>query len=327
MPYNGNGRHNVTQHDILSPRNYKLLGDLVYGTAPRPPDLQLPIFQELMIECLQHSTVIFIEGWDIKKFFEDIFPRIKVGIVVVSGDTDEAAPSKYLRMLSDDKVLHWFAMNCDVFADRVAKVTCMPLGISQWQVDGLNSLQEIEKALIAGLGLRGGILPSQQVKLQEKLVLSAFSVRSNNAKRGPIWKEACTPNGTLRRFTTCGHFTGASYYRALADHCFVLAPEGVGLDTYRTWEALYMGSYPIVVSSTLNTQYHGLPVLVVQSFSELNENVLRETCHIFRSQTWNYAKLYLGYYFDAVNAYRNGYNKRYRIEYMLNTMKVINNNP
>jgi len=316
IPYNGNDHHNVTRHDLLSPKNNKFLGDLVYGSITRPPDQQLPVFHEDMIDCLQHSTVIFIEGGDIKKFVENIFPRIKVGIVVVSGDTDEAAPGKYLQMLTDERILHWFAMNCDVHADRVAKVTCLPLGISQWQVGGLNSLQEIEKALISGLGLRSGILPSKQAKLQDKLMLSAFDVRSNIAKRGPLWKEACTTNGTLRQLTTCGHFSGASYYKALAEHCFVLAPEGVGLDTYRTWEALYMGSYPIVVSSTLNTQYHGLPVLVVQSFFELNETVLRETCQVYQSQTWNYAKLYLGYYFDAVNAYRNGYDKRYRIDYV-----------
>jgi hypothetical protein len=35
---------------------------------------------------------------------------------------------------------------------------------------------------------------------------------------------------------------------------FVLAPFGAGVDSYRVWETLLLGSYPVVVSSALDCQ-------------------------------------------------------------------------
>ncbi|MGK4301821.1 hypothetical protein, partial [Klebsiella pneumoniae] len=41
------------------------------------------------------------------------------------------------------------------------------------------------------------------------------------------------------------------YLIDLSESYFVLSPPGMGQDCYRTWEAIFMGSIPIVKSSTL----------------------------------------------------------------------------
>ena len=54
---------------------------------------------------------------------------------------------------------------------------------------------------------------------------------------------------------------------------FVLSPPGVGPDCFRTWEALYLGAVPIVIKSHWPFNHIQLPVLVVDSFENLEEDI------------------------------------------------------
>lgn len=49
---------------------------------------------------------------------------------------------------------------------------------------------------------------------------------------------------------------------------------GAGLDCHRTWESLAMGAIPIVLNNTLLPLYDGLPVMVVNNWTEVNEKLL-----------------------------------------------------
>eukprot|EP00543_Licmophora_paradoxa_P004713 CAMPEP_0202451842 /NCGR_PEP_ID=MMETSP1360-20130828/10182_1 /ASSEMBLY_ACC=CAM_ASM_000848 /TAXON_ID=515479 /ORGANISM="Licmophora paradoxa, Strain CCMP2313" /LENGTH=186 /DNA_ID=CAMNT_0049070505 /DNA_START=358 /DNA_END=918 /DNA_ORIENTATION=+ len=48
-----------------------------------------------------------------------------------------------------------------------------------------------------------------------------------------------------------------------------VSPFGYGLDCYRTWEMLWMGMIPIVRSSSLDSLYRRLPVIIVQDYNDL----------------------------------------------------------
>ena len=72
--------------------------------------------------------------------------------------------------------------------------------------------------------------------------------------------------------------TTNAFWESLRGYAFVISPWGNGLDCHRTWEALQMRSVPIVRSGHLEQMYldHNLPVMVVQSWSDVNETSLRE---------------------------------------------------
>jgi len=61
------------------------------------------------------------------------------------------------------------------------------------------------------------------------------------------------------------------YLKALAGHRFVASPEGNGLDCHRTWEALYLGTIPIVLHSRAMEYFRdlGLPILLIDNWPEL----------------------------------------------------------
>jgi hypothetical protein len=64
------------------------------------------------------------------------------------------------------------------------------------------------------------------------------------------------------------------YYSDIAAHRFVLSPEGNGVDCYRTWEALYLGAIPIVMTSAVTSAFGCLPILFTEDYSELSEEYL-----------------------------------------------------
>ena len=94
--------------------------------------------------------------------------------------------------------------------------------------------------------------------------------------------------------------TFEEYLVDLSRSSFVVSPPGSGLDCHRTGEALYMGCYPIVLHSTLNPLYEGLPVVVVRAWEEATEELLRKKMGEFKKGDWNFSKIYIPYWFEKV---------------------------
>jgi hypothetical protein len=55
---------------------------------------------------------------------------------------------------------------------------------------------------------------------------------------------------------------------------YVLCPRGNGLDTHRYYEAILMGSIPIVENSTLYSIFNESTTLVLKNFKDLNQTML-----------------------------------------------------
>ncbi len=83
-----------------------------------------------------------------------------------------------------------------------------------------------------------------------------------------------------------------SFYRHLAGFHFALAPRGNGLDTFRTWEALALGVVPVVKKSgPFDSVYQGLPVLLVDRWSDVTFDLLRTTAEDWRERPFDLRKL------------------------------------
>lgn len=60
-----------------------------------------------------------------------------------------------------------------------------------------------------------------------------------------------------------------SFWKALQNNMFSLAPFGRGLDTHRLWEILHLRSIPIVLSSPLDRLYVQYPIVIVHSWAQV----------------------------------------------------------
>mmetsp|Transcript_23907 Transcript_23907/g.60014 ORF Transcript_23907/g.60014 Transcript_23907/m.60014 type:complete len:155 (+) Transcript_23907:1017-1481(+) len=88
-------------------------------------------------------------------------------------------------------------------------------------------------------------------------------------------------------------------------HKFVICPWGHGLDTHRTWEVLLLGSFPVVRSSSLDSLYNGLPVLIVQQWKEIAVQMLASARHQFLSSSdIHQEKLFFEYWQNLILAFQ-----------------------
>ena len=118
-------------------------------------------------------------------------------------------------------------------------------------------LKEIEKGL-PPLGQR------------EISLLVAFSLHTNLKERSMALEFARGISGVK---IVTEPITPKQYRNLVLQSQFVLSPPGNGPDCHRTWEALYLGATPIVHRNSWPFLWHDIPVLVVDSWGEIDEKI------------------------------------------------------
>ena len=91
----------------------------------------------------------------------------------------------------------------------------------------------------------------------------------------------------------------------MSNIAFVASPLGNGLDCHRTWEAFALGCIPIVKISIMDTSlFDELPILIVKEWSNINEQLLKDTINSFKNRTFNMDKLKLQYWKDKILSFK-----------------------
>jgi hypothetical protein len=75
-----------------------------------------------------------------------------------------------------------------------------------------------------------------------------------------------------------------------------LCPRGNGIDTHRLWETLYMGSIPIVIRHQAFDEFHDLPILFINEWTDVTETFFRTEYMRITNASWNLEKLKFGYW-------------------------------
>ena len=165
------------------------------------------------------------------------------------------------------------------------KLKPLPLGLSNWDgIDGGNQRMEIQKAF--------DLSYHKHTKTNKKYLLAAFSIHTNPKERQFLYDFVCGKDSLLLQITNCEKINQKDFYKLVSESRFVLSPHGNGLDCFRTYETLYLGSYPIVKTSSLDELYIGLPVLIVNEWADLTVELLQNTFDEFQNIKFNYRGLY-----------------------------------
>ena len=77
---------------------------------------------------------------------------------------------------------------------------------------------------------------------------------------------------------------------------FVFCPRGNGVETTRMWEALYMGSIPIVKIDRAHELFTDLPILFIDDWRKVNERFLIDKYEEMKNREYNMEKLNLSYW-------------------------------
>ena len=67
-----------------------------------------------------------------------------------------------------------------------------------------------------------------------------------------------------------------NFYRTLKRTKFAICPQGTGIDTHRVYECILFSVIPIVITSPLDTLYSQFPILIVNKWEDITEEMLNK---------------------------------------------------
>jgi hypothetical protein len=244
-----------------------------------------------------NGKIIYINTTAIPNFVRNYLPNIKYNFILLSGDTDKTVPDDYQEetniILNHPLLLQWYAQNSRLVTH---KLTQLPIGLD------LHTLTNNPK---------WG--PTQSV---EEQVIDLEKIKSINVAK----INKCYSNfhfGMNGRYTYDRRdakkeipkdlvyyepkpISRIESWRNMINFKYVISPFGNGLDCHRTWEALILGCIPIVKKSDLDPMYKGLPVLIVDNWSDVTQELLDN----FKPEYYNIEKLYMKYWINEFSKYK-----------------------
>jgi len=230
------------------------------------------------------GQTIFIKTDRLEEFFRDVHPYIQYPYIIISHNSDWAAPGSFAPFLEDPRIIAWFAQNYD--GTHNPKMHPIPIGIANYMWPH-GHVQTIEKV--------------QSKHLSKKyLCYLNIDVNTFQQERWPLYKQ-------LSQASFC-HRTRKYDFEKYLSHTalskFMVSPRGNGLDTHRLWEALYMGSIPIVKTSSLDSLYAELPVLIISDWTQVTESFLENAYEEFKRKNFSKDKISMDYWTRLIDSYK-----------------------
>lgn len=209
------------------------------------------------------GVVVYVVTAALPAFVAKVLPGIKKDFKLVTGDSDrspiEALGIDKFKLLADNEhLLKWFAQNSGDGATH-KKIVDMPIGLDYHTLKagphpwGPQATPKEQEAMLLGKAkaapafakrVHKGFFIGTHTSPERAAAVSGMDsspfveMKSRTPNRGAFWEE-------------CGKYR------------FVMSPLGNGIDCHRTWEALAMGSIP-VVSDRLHALYDDNGINVVQ---------------------------------------------------------------
>ena len=246
-------------------------------------------FDKKAYQNIKSGDIVWLRCRFLSQFCKEVLPELKHPIILLIADGDESFPSEcgkdfYLEsLLNHELILHIFAQNYE-YSELRKKISHIPIGM--------------DFHTIAYNGNQGAWGEKGSPKEQEAQLVGIL----NNLKPTYLRKKGAfvdfqlsdTMHGENRRYLQFGEDRVAIFKRLLStglidhdvwmrrsklwerkgEYAFAISPHGNGLDCHRTWESLILGCIVIVKKSSLDQLYEGLPVVIINDWSEITSENL-----------------------------------------------------
>ncbi len=187
----------------------------------------------LQPSSVKPNSTVFVKTDYLGEFFRKIHPDIPCRYILISHNSDDPAPGGLGVYLDDEKIIAWFTQNYDGYPHP--KIHPIPIGIANfcWGHGNFYTLRKVQEMHLP----------------KEHLAYMNFTIQTFYSERWPVFRlfaQAPFCHRTMKKV-----FGG--FLQDLAASNFSISPRGFGLDTHRLWESLYLGTVPIVKTSSLDS--------------------------------------------------------------------------
>ena len=185
-------------------------------------------------------------------FVNNIFPKINKRFVLVSGDSDMCVPLEALTqnqtysLLNSQYLLKWFLQNTRI--QEHPKMVQIPIGLdyhtistnpsSSWKLPNESHLPRDQELTLVNIKEKSKPFYERILKIYVNFSLISDRFKDRESSLKNISNDLMEKNLT---FTP-----RPQNWIYLSNYAFVLSPFGCGMDCHRTWEAICLGSIPIV---------------------------------------------------------------------------------
>ncbi|MBO8206794.1 hypothetical protein HA149_06950 [Prochlorococcus marinus XMU1406] len=266
---------------------------------------------------ISSGSLVYVISSALKSWFREVYPILvkeKKIIILVTGDSVVNAPLEALGMninelqnlKGEGVIYHWFCQNCDVdFRDYV---TPIPLGVDYHTIHRKDFWGEKKTHFIfqdINLNLISRKRFDDFHKRKFRLICDIHLNKGNfNKERQIAYKQSKNIKNSL--FIN-KPYSRSKFWRIMRDAQYIISPRGRGFDCHRTWEALVLGVVPIIKTSVNDVLFEEMPVLIVDSYKEINNNLLNKN-KIFIHQ--NLKKITLQYWVNLIQTKKMILNKK-----------------
>lgn len=239
-------------------------------------ETQVPFNTDEMLD----GDTIFVNTDFLDYFFSKVEPFIQKKFILVTHNSIRSVPGTFVSALDNPKIVAWFGKNAELSHPKMRQIP---------------------------IGLANNYWPHGNTKVAEE-----FS-QGNSIEKSYLLYLNLNPNTNPDRLTVEKRFSQEKYcYVAskkpfkeylldLKKSVFVLSPEGAGIDCHRTWEALLVGSIPIIKHSILDNLFVGLSVLFIEDWDKIDEAFLTQrAAPMLKEQEVNVDKLYAPYWLKQI---------------------------
>ena len=246
----------------------------------------------------KNGCCVYVKMGHINDFIKNL-DNIPFDFILITGDGDETNPYSLLNIdlffniINNKKIIKWYSTNC--YENLHPKFSLIPIGINYhcgalWYNTPIISQENMIE------NIRLNALPFNKRKC---MCYSNFHFVLHNNFDNPRKKAIEQIKDTLIYYEPIKISTEQTWINQ-SEYSFVVSPLGNGMDCHRTWEALILGCIVIVQTSTLDTLYKDLPVLIVNHWSDITEKLLIDTIKKFENVEFLYDKLTLKYWIDEI---------------------------
>jgi len=224
--------------------------------------------------------------------------------ILVTGNEDTTIPDdfndKFNRILECSKLIHWYSQN--LTKTNLSKVSAIPIGLDYHTIGngkkgyewwGKQETPKKQEEIIFKLNK----IPFNE-RIPKLYINFANSIRGKYGEKDRREALDKTPKGL--QIIEKDNIPRNETWTNMSKYAYVLSPHGNGLDCHRTWEALVLGCIPVVKKSSLDALYEDLPVLIVDDWTNINEDLLNSTIEVFETRKFNYDKLTMNYWINLI---------------------------
>lgn len=225
--------------------------------------------RKLDLSQIPEGARLFVRRYFLETFLKDYFPKLLRPVTIVIGYGAFSIDERHRPFLDAPNLKSCFAVHATIKHD---KLTALPLG---WP--------DYNRALMPKE-------PSTRYFDEKAIPIYCNWTQSYHPQRAELGKVfKVWPKKVFRE-----------YIEELKSAEFVICPQGHTPDCNRVWEALWLGTIPVVQDHGISAMYEDLPVIMVEDLSKTTYEQLCRERELLKLSKLDSSRLYAQHYINKI---------------------------